>query len=252
MKDLLNIKDKARLRRTKKQIKIIDDGGVKVTLDELSDGYQSIVALATDILAGIPENLTDMSYAAGIILLDELGAYLHPRWKMVIVNSLRTAFPNMQFLAMTHEPLCLRGLEENEVAVLRRENGKICLLDGEDLPSPAGMRADQLLTSHFFGLYTTIDPEIDEKFQNYYRLLERDDNELTEEQLQERDKLKEELASYGILGSTRRDQMIYEVIDKYLAKEQTMAYPEKLKQLREETKQEAAEIWNSIDIGEEE
>ena len=49
------------------------------------------------------------------MLLDEIDTHLHPTWKMQIVRGLRQMMPAMQFITPTHEPLCLRGLEEGEV-----------------------------------------------------------------------------------------------------------------------------------------
>ena len=79
-----------------------------------------------------------MSHASGIVLLDEIDAHLHPRWKMRIVESLRATFSGMQFIVTTHEPLCLRGIKEQEVVVLRREGDDVRYID--DLPSPSDLR----------------------------------------------------------------------------------------------------------------
>ena len=66
--------------------------------------------------------------------------------------------PRVQFIGTTHDPLCLRGLEDGEVIVLQRDEvGQIISIP--NLPSIKGMRADQLLTSDFFGLSSTVDPE---------------------------------------------------------------------------------------------
>jgi hypothetical protein len=150
------------------------------------------------------------------VLLDELGTHLHPRWRMVIVESLGSAFSSMQFIATTHEPLCLRGLREGEIAVMRRDGNDIRVLT--DLPSPENLRIDQLLTSPFFGLHTTIDPDVDRRFQEYYDLLATAD--LSPELSERRDTLRDELTGFGVLGYTRRDQLMYEVVDRYLAKAQ--------------------------------
>ena len=103
------------------------------------------------------------------MLIDELGAHLHPRWRMRIVPSLRQVFPRVQFLTSTHDPLCLRGLGDGEVVVVKRDpDGEVVAVT--DLPSVAGLRVDQLLTSEHFGLNSTIDPELDSLFAEYYLL----------------------------------------------------------------------------------
>jgi uncharacterized protein (TIGR02646 family) len=211
-------------------------------LEEQSDGYQAVLALVTDIMAGVPHTIHDMQQASGIVLLDEIDAHLHPRWKMKIVKGLREAFPNIQFLVTTHEPLCLRGLLEHEIAVMRRQGKQVVVRD--DIPSPAGLRVDQLLTSELFGLYTTIDPDIDKKFERYYELLAMHRRGARQEK--EFQRLRSELNRYNKLGYTRRDQLVYEIIDEYLAIESEIVSADERRRLRNSTKQRVTELWASI------
>ena len=238
LKDLLRIPQKTWLHREKGSV-IVPLDGLPITLDELSAGYESILVLAVDIMSAIHGTVHDMRQAAGIVLLDEIDAHLHPRWKMEIVNALRRCFPLIQFIATTHEPLCLRGLDDGEVAVMRRVGSHI-VLEG-NLPSPAGQRVDQLLTSPYFGLQSTLNPELDQKFMSYYALLAKREQDLTPEQRASRDALKLDLAGVGVLGHTRRDQLVYEAIDEYLAKESSQSIPTR-SELRAETKQRIAAI----------
>lgn len=98
----------------------------RVDLEDLSAGYQSILAMATDIMSVLSNIWDSMQSAEGIVLIDEIDAHLHPRWKLQIVRRLRRSFPRVQFLVTSHEPLTLRGLNEKEIAVMGRNNeGKI-------------------------------------------------------------------------------------------------------------------------------
>ena len=269
-KDILRLESKSVFKRGRKQVIMIDPQDAPVSLDELSDGYQSVLALATDIIAGIPEEYSDFRNAYGIVLIDEIGANLHPRWRMEFVARIRRTFPRIQFIVSTHEPLCLRGLKEKEISVFQRTESvrevhkktggiekvekhvekNIVVLD-EGLPDPAKMRSDQLLTSHFFGLNSTIDPVIDEKFQAYYTLLNLQNNEkgdgLDPELVTLRKNLEIELKQYNIiLGFTRRDQMAYDLIDDYLRAKSANIVKKKWEKLRKETKRKIFEIWNSV------
>ena len=128
-------------------------------------------------MAGAGSGLSDIRHASGIVLVDELGSYLHPRWKMQITGTLREEFPSMQFLVTTHEPLCLRKLLEREVVRVKPsepdEEGR-WRSEFETLEeSPSRFRVDQLLTSSFFGLDTTIDPDVEKEFAKYYALLRK-------------------------------------------------------------------------------
>jgi uncharacterized protein (TIGR02646 family) len=166
LKDLMQLAPSDRLRREKRYdsdlqrnvlVPIVDMGSSSNRFDELSDGYQSMIAVVADLMAGLSKKTTDYQTECGIVLIDELGNHLHPRWRMQVVASLRRAFPRIQFIVTTHEPLCLRGLEVGEIAVLRREGPRITAQVVNE--SVAHLRADQLLTSPLFGLISTRDPE---------------------------------------------------------------------------------------------
>ncbi|HEX9940245.1 MAG TPA: AAA family ATPase [Longimicrobium sp.] len=241
LKDLLRISGEATLTRAPDgTVMIPDPGNVPRPLRHLSDGYQTVVALAVDIMAGMAHE-SDFSSTPGIVVLDELGTHLHPRWRMEIVGSLRRAFRKMQFIATTHEPLCLRGLKQGEIVVMRRENGG-AVGAATDLPSPEGMRVDQLLTSPFFGLYTTIDPEVDTKFQAYYDLLATPVR--TEDEEARVAALRAELSGYTFLGHTRRDQLVLDVVDRFLAEERKKQV--QAVRLPQPVRDEITRIWKSV------
>jgi uncharacterized protein (TIGR02646 family) len=191
--------------------------GDEISLRQLSDGYQSVVALAADILSVLLPVWKDLvEHAEGIVLIDELDAHLHPTWRMRITPTLRACFPHVQFITTTHDPLCLKGLHGGEVVVLRRSrSGRVRVL--EDLPSPEGMSADQLLTSEHFGLGSTVEPEVEALFRRYYALLAR--TQRTPAQETRLEGLRDRLARLNHMGRTRREQMMLEVIDAFLAED---------------------------------
>ncbi len=133
--------------------------GQLTPVSQLSEGYRSVFAMVADICRTLLEHWSNLETAHGVVLVDEIETHLHPRWKMRVMSSLREAFPRVQFVVTTHDPLCVRGMDDGEVVVLaRNEEGGITTLD--DLPDVSGMRAEQLLTSEYFGLSSTIDPEL--------------------------------------------------------------------------------------------
>src|SRR5262249_59934446 len=93
-------------------------------LNRLSEGYKTIVATVVDVMREMLEYWPDLESAKGVVLIDELETHLHPRWKMRIVQRLRRAMPQVQFVATTHDPLCLRGLYDGEAQVLQRDADK--------------------------------------------------------------------------------------------------------------------------------
>ena len=93
-----------------------------VPLRHLSDGYQAVVAMVGDIMELLGPKRLDMAVAEGLVLVDEIEAHLHPRWKMQVVSRLRAVFPQLQFVTTTHDPLCLRGLRNDEVLLMLRDS----------------------------------------------------------------------------------------------------------------------------------
>jgi predicted ATP-binding protein involved in virulence len=192
--------------------------GADVSLEELSDGYQSVLALATDIMSVMLDKWASMSTAEGVVLLDEIGSHLHPRWRMRIVDALRDAFPSVQFVVTTHDPLCLRGLETGEVALMRRDSqGKIHAIT--ELPAVKGLTVNQLLTSEHFGLSTTMDPKVEAVYERYRELLEKP--RLSKKEREELEGHKRTLARYDQMGQTRRERLMLEAIDRHLAREES-------------------------------
>jgi AAA domain, putative AbiEii toxin, Type IV TA system len=217
-----------------------EGGGARVPLEALSAGFQSVIALATDVMKVVLRLWDTPTVAEGVVIVDEIGAHLHPRWRMRIVGALRDVFPRVQFLASTHDPLCLRGLADGEVVVLRRSSeGRIVALD--DLPPPDSMRVDQLLASEHFGLGSTVDPELDGLFAEFYLLKAK--RRPSARERRRLDELREELDGKQLLGTTRRERLIYEATDEYLAHEVDVTDRDDRERLRDETKQRIRAAW---------
>jgi predicted ATPase len=155
LQDLLMLDKTARFSRSRGVVSVkTSDGPIK--LHDLSDGFQSVVAMCADIMISLLERWNDMQVAEGIVLLDEIEGHLHPSWKIEIVDRLRRCFPRVTFLATTHDPLCLKGLNESEVVVLRRDDS-YRVRSMSSVPEFDDLRADQILTDpQLFGLRSTI------------------------------------------------------------------------------------------------
>ena len=214
LKALLTLDERTRIERKDDGV-FIRQGRQRDSLDELSDGYQSMLVLACDVMKTVLGLWASPAQAEGIVLIDELGAHLHPRWRMRIVGALREILPRVQFVVTTHDPLCLRGLEDGEVVVVRRnESGKVVVIS--DLPPVKGLRVEQLLTSEHFGLGSTEDPEVDALFGEYYRLRAK-----TKPTAVEQARIAELEARLGALrqmGTTERERLLLHSADEFIAR----------------------------------
>jgi predicted ATP-binding protein involved in virulence len=201
------------------EVSYTDDGvltfkigaGTSLPIDSLSDGYKSLVGMAVDIMQVMHSaNYSSMLTAQGVVIIDELGNHFHPSWKMKIVSALREAFPKIQFIFSTHEPLCLRGLRDKEIAVLKRDRlGKVYALT--NLPSITSLRVDQILTSEHFGLGTTVDPSLEAAIQLYEDLAKKLPR--SEQEEAQFIALEKQLSDVRYLGNTRRERLLLKLID---------------------------------------
>ncbi len=207
----------------------------------LSDGYSTVVALSLDIMLVLSRLWGGIREAEGIVLIDELGVHLHPAWKMRFVSRLRHVFPNLQFIATTHEPLCLRGLGRGETILMRRnEHRELEMVT--DLPSPADLRVDQLLMSELFGLASTLDPVVDTLFHEFYALSAKD--KIGKMERARLKTLTKQLKNRRHLGDSLREELMYEAIDRLLAKRKVGRAPRDLGKLKDQAVADIQALWS--------
>ncbi|MBS1624364.1 MAG: AAA family ATPase [Bacteroidetes bacterium] len=246
LKDLMLLEQDAVLKRDLDKGKIfIKNATSPIYIDELSDGYQSVYALVVDIMASFRSEKISYDVAEGIVLIDEIGTHLHPRWKMEAVSQLRRAFPKMQFIVTTHEPLCLRGLRQGEVSVLTKDKDKN-VYSISDLPDPSELRVDQILTSEFFGLKSTIDPQTERLFDEYYAILALDEKDRSGDQKNRLLELNELVPRIKHLGDNLREELVYYVIDELLARKTREDGLKISQELKAEAIKRVDSLWKSI------
>lgn len=86
----------------------------------LSDGLRTMAAMVAEIAyrcvilnAHLGRDAVKLS--KGVVLIDELDMHIHPKWQQHVVNDLKQAFPNIQFIATTHSPFIVQSLKAEEL-----------------------------------------------------------------------------------------------------------------------------------------
>lgn len=121
----------ARLVEVSSKRVVFRDGNEKeVRLEELSDGYRSILSLTFELIRqlsvvygeGAVFDADDPGKVVceGVVLIDEIDVHLHPTWQRRIGLWFREHFPNMQFLVTTHSPLICQAADVGTVFRLPR------------------------------------------------------------------------------------------------------------------------------------
>jgi uncharacterized protein (TIGR02646 family) len=239
VKDLLLLGNEEYLDVRNGKAVLINADGSERKLTVLSEGYRSVLSVVVDMMHAINKVDTTMETAQGLVLLDEIGTHLHPRWRMQVVKQFRKVFPKMQFIVTTHDPLCLRGLEKGEVMVLQKTpEEKVFAL--EDLPDPSGMNAEQILGSEYFGLNSTLEPEVEEKINRYYYLISK--ATLSSAEKKELSLLKPYVKRKNKVGNTIYEQRRHEILQKEIAMIK-FAEPKRKIEFEQETLDKIKSIW---------
>lgn len=141
---------------------------VRVGVEELSDGYQAMLAIVLEVLYQAtlatgavprPESLE------AVILIDEIEAHLHPRWQRTVVPLLREVFPRAQFVVTTHSPLVVGSARPGEVVVL--DIGSTGAVEAEVLDERLGMLGADRIYEEVFGVPRTASPDLVEAERAY-------------------------------------------------------------------------------------
>lgn len=175
--------------------------GKFMPLGALGDGHQATLTWLIDMFgwmmfydkAVFTKGKDGLS---GIVLLDEIEHHLHPSWQKQIIKLLSDQFPNLQFIATTHSPICAAGLAD-----LPDERCSLELLTqidkgfvtNESLSTMRGWRYDRILQSDAFG--TSTRNVTTEELMNKIRKLYMKDKMTKEEDIKLKqllEKLKEE------------------------------------------------------------
>jgi hypothetical protein len=144
---------------------------------------------------------------------------------MRIMRGLRQALPQVTFIATTHDPLCIRGMNDGEIVVLRRvqltqgttDAGLLSQVQAQtDLPPVSELRIEQLLTSDLFQLHSTDDPEMDQQFAHIADLLAMPFERLEPEQRRMLSRFNDDVASALPVGTSEAHRVVQEAVAEYL------------------------------------
>lgn len=216
-------------------------------LQTASSGFRSVLAMTCDVMQGMMNRRFNPKFESlhtsrGVVLIDEIESHLHPRWKIAIVSALRQALPNVTFIVTTHDPLCLRGMDDNEVIVLRRARlksgrtargmrSRVEIL--KDVPAVSCFRIEQLLTSDLFQLNSTDDPAVEARMSEISSLLASTD--VTDAQQQTIDAFKNDVSAAMPVGTSEAQRIVQEAVAEYL-QQRTQEQANQMSQLRESVK----------------
>ena len=154
--------------------------GTALDLRDMSDGFRSAAALIMDLMRNLvdvygPEDLVDEDGAikhAGVVLVDEIDAHLHPEWQRKIGTWFKKLFPEIQFIVTTHSPLICQVADEGGIFHLPAPSSgeKPFRVSDEDYRKIIAGKPETILLSSAFGLEYTRSPKAVAARREYSRL----------------------------------------------------------------------------------
>ncbi len=144
----------------------------KFGLNELSDGYSSLLAILTELILRMEAQQAEAYDMQGVVLIDEIETHLHVELQKKVLPFLTGFFPKIQFIVTTHSPFVLSSLS----------NAVICDLEKRFVTSDLSSYSyDALIESYFNS--DKYSGEIKEKiirFENLLNQVSLDENEIEE------------------------------------------------------------------------
>ena len=181
-----------------------------VSIQQLSLGYQTMIAWTVDIALGLLEYFPYSSnplHEPATVIVDEIDLHLHPRWQREIREHLTKHFPNIQFIATAHSPLMAQTFLGNNLVVLKRSGDHAQIINDPHLI--AEWRIDEIITSELFGILSPHSPNFEKALDRRKKLIEKKNRSKDEEtELRELDRQVAELSK----GYSREDQEAMDII----------------------------------------
>lgn len=154
---------KLKFLRETYDIKFVEPSGLTYGFSELPSGYASVLRILAELVLRIDALGSRLSPdLSGVVIIDEIDAFLHPSLQERILPFLTRAYPRLQFIVATHSPAVATSLSNAMVVALG--TGRSCRAD-----SLVGTPFGVLLTS-LFGLETDVDLKTTDEIHELDRL----------------------------------------------------------------------------------
>jgi hypothetical protein len=141
---------------------IVEQAGIELPLERLSDGYRAVIALVLDLLyrlsvaygTSVKDSLGLLMTRPGVVLIDEAETHLHPSWQRELGFWLVEHFPNIQFIVTTHSPFICQAAAHGSLIRLSppgdpRASGA---LDDDEFWTVVNGSPDEAMQTPLFGL----------------------------------------------------------------------------------------------------
>ena len=146
---------------TSERVEIVDGRGTRISVEEMSDGYRSILSLTFELMRlmfgslwteAALERIDTASGTIrlpGVVTIDEIDAHLHPAWQKRIGDWFAKRFPETQFFVTTHSPIICRAARHGSVWLLPTPGSE------EEARRVTGTELERLIDGNILDAYGT-------------------------------------------------------------------------------------------------
>lgn len=164
-----------------------------IPLRLLSQGFKEVIGWIGYLIQRLADayaGTSDFTKENGIVFLDEIDRFTHPKWQIKLINVLKETFINIQFIISSHSPLAILDQDVNEIQELYFEDNKA------QLKSSPRESVDKINVNstvlNYFDLPRVLQKKWQEKV-DYYNTLKHSETALGEIEKQELESLENEL-----------------------------------------------------------
>ena len=112
---------------TSETVVFADGSGIPVPVEQMSDGFRSVLSMAFELLRGMAAAYSEHAFLRalnaqdgtirlpGVVAIDEIDAHLHPTWQARIGDWFVAHFPGIQFFVTTHSPIICRSAANGSI-----------------------------------------------------------------------------------------------------------------------------------------
>ncbi len=148
-------------------------------LNELSDGYSSLLSIVTELILRMEAHGVSTYDMQGVVLVDEIETHLHVDLQKKVLPFLVDFFPKIQFIVTTHSPFVLSSVS----------NVIICDLENNIITEDLSSYSYEALVDTYFNV-NKYSEELKLKVKRFKGLVEKKNNKnISEDELIEYNKL---------------------------------------------------------------
>jgi hypothetical protein len=146
-------------------------GGQVLNFSQIPDGVKTTLGWLADFMMRSDARAWSPSVAdikPGLLLFDEIEAFLHPLWQRRVLPALREALPNTQSIVTSHSPFVISSCPGAVVHVLKVRSDGSAYVDAP-APAPIGESITSTL-KEIFGVESRFDVQTEKELDEWNHL----------------------------------------------------------------------------------